>query len=246
MTQQYPNPPVVEAIVDFGFQPSRDWNLLVPGQVYDRVKHEYPIQETVYPDYLPRAQELFQTRGFPFVERIRLRATDGTRILQMGRDRLILNQLRPYPGWERLKPDTVGILEHYRQIAVPHALHAISIRYINQINVPDGTPLEGLFAFRPAIEGPLADHLKDFTLSGKFGFERGDALEVQLASIDPAEGSQQSYVLDLDYSAGPEHIPLLDQVGDWLDVAHNRIEQAFEQTIQNSVRQIMNREGVVT
>lgn len=104
MSHQYPSPPLVEAIVDFKFKPGPEWNILIPGRIYDRVDRDYPVQEPVYPDFPPRVQSLNEARGFPFVDRIRLKATDNSRLLQIARDRLVFNQLQPYPGWDRLKP----------------------------------------------------------------------------------------------------------------------------------------------
>ncbi len=243
MSRQYPNPSVVEAIVDFSFTPGPEWNITVPGRMYDRVAADYPLQEPVYPEFGSRTTSFFQSRGFPFVDRIRLKASDETRLLQLGRDRLILNQLRPYPGWNRLKPHVLGILHHYTAVARPTGLDEVSVRYINQIDVTADVPLADLFTFRPVIEGQLNTRLREFSLTSTFTYDDGDELEAQLTAIEPTEGSQQSFVLDLDFRAGPDHLLALDRIDEWLDQAHGQIESAFERIIHQSVRDIMSREG---
>lgn len=207
--------------------------------MYDRVDGDYPIQEPVFPDFGPNTDSLFQAQGDPFVDRIRLKAADDSRLLQLGRDRLVLNQLKPYPGWIQLRPHVLVILDHYLEIAHPVGLHDISVRYINQIDVRDETKLDDLFSFRPVVHRLADSRFLMFSLSGTFQYSDGDRLDVQLAAIEPAEGSMQSFVLDLDYTAAPENLPNLSDVGEWLDNAHGHIEEAFEQIILQPVRDLM-------
>lgn len=243
MTNQYPNPPTVEALVDFGFLPGREWNIIVPGQIAERVRADYPLQETVSPGFPPSLDDALRASGAPFVERIRLKAPDGSRLIQLARDRLVVNQLRPYPGWERLKPQTLQVLDHYRAVAEPSGLIDVSIRYINQFDVLAGSDRANLFTFRPSLDRPLGPLLNSFTLAGQFRYEDGDRLDIQLATIDATEEGRDSYVLDLGYSAATGHAPSFDQVAMWLDTAHGRIEDAFEQTIGADVRQRMDQPG---
>lgn len=243
MSHQYPNPPLVEAIIDFKFKPGPEWNILIPGRMYDRVGQIYSVQEPVYPDFPPRIQSLYEARGFPFVDRIRLKASDDSRLLQIARDRLVFNQLQPYPGWDTLKPNVLGLLDDYIDIAKPQGFIELSIRYINQINVPDHREVADLFAFGPVVQGPLAARFGTFSLNGTFTYDDGDKLEVELVAINPTEGNLQTFVLDLDYSASPDHLPTLDHVSGWLDLAHEQIEQAFEQIIRDPVRSLMSRGG---
>jgi uncharacterized protein (TIGR04255 family) len=38
-------PPLVEAVCEFRFAPTDQWDLTVPGRLYDRIRHEFPLRE---------------------------------------------------------------------------------------------------------------------------------------------------------------------------------------------------------
>lgn len=39
--RKYKNPPIVEALCEFRFVPSDEWNLTVPGLIFQELKHVY-------------------------------------------------------------------------------------------------------------------------------------------------------------------------------------------------------------
>ena len=44
MSRRYKNSPIIEAICEFQFEENSEWDLTVPGLVYDRVQNEFPIR----------------------------------------------------------------------------------------------------------------------------------------------------------------------------------------------------------
>ena len=44
MSRRYKNSPIIEAICEFQFEENSEWDLTIPGLVYDRVQNEFPIR----------------------------------------------------------------------------------------------------------------------------------------------------------------------------------------------------------
>ena len=42
MGRLYKNPPLIEALCEFQFEPDQPWDWTIPGLVYDKVKKEFP------------------------------------------------------------------------------------------------------------------------------------------------------------------------------------------------------------
>ena len=246
MSKQYPNPPLVETIVDIVFEPGDPWTILVPGRMYDLIREDYPVIEPVHFGD-EQVEDLAQRWSGVFLQRIHVLSEDRSRIVQLGPNQITLNFLRPYPGWTELLPIITRLIGHYLNVAKPKRISRMALRYVNQIDVPPPpAPIESLFEFRPFI-GSVGNGeqstpgLHAFLLGGDFEYDDdGPALRVQLVSGEPVQDGGAMYILDLDYRVTDDRPPSLQDFGAWLDKAHQRIEASFERIITATVRSIMN------
>ena len=46
VSRQYPNPPVIEAVCEFRLPPDSEWDLTVPGLVYEHIRDQVPTEGT--------------------------------------------------------------------------------------------------------------------------------------------------------------------------------------------------------
>ena len=105
--RKYANPPVQEALGEIYFDGSR-WDDTVPGRFYDRVlplgfsRRETAREATEVMDRAPDAERYGATSD-P-AARMRFHCEPERRVLQVGRDLVIVNQLRPYPRFETWAP----------------------------------------------------------------------------------------------------------------------------------------------
>ncbi|MGH7598840.1 MAG: TIGR04255 family protein, partial [bacterium] len=47
MGKHYKNPPLLEAVCEFKFQPHSSWNPAVPDLIYEKVKTQFPQREAM-------------------------------------------------------------------------------------------------------------------------------------------------------------------------------------------------------
>ncbi len=100
--RRYERPPVVEALCEVYFTGS-SWDPTTPGLFYERVRKEYPqksqaAHQVGFEIQLSPGQA--ESRQLPIETRMRFARSDNSRVLQLARDVLIVNQLLPYPRYE--------------------------------------------------------------------------------------------------------------------------------------------------
>lgn len=149
MGRRYRNPPVIEALCEFRFEPGQPWDLAVPGLVYEKIRDDFPKRRqarvleariTARPSEV--GQEILTTDRMQFLRK------DEKALIQVGRDLLAVNHLRPYPSWQAFLPLIRQGLSAYREAAHPSGLSRVGLRYINRIEIPGPSiKLEDYFDF---------------------------------------------------------------------------------------------------
>ncbi|NLI56111.1 TIGR04255 family protein, partial [bacterium] len=99
MEREYKNPPLVEALCEFQFIPLQPYDSTIPGLFYEKIKEEYPEkQEQVGINFQLQATE----KGFEqkiiqnFPPKIQFFKSDKTSLVQIARELLVINCLKPY------------------------------------------------------------------------------------------------------------------------------------------------------
>jgi uncharacterized protein (TIGR04255 family) len=217
MSKHYKNPPILEAVCEFKFQPPASWNPAIPDLIYEKVKAQFPERE---PEPTPGAKMKF-------------RRADGSALLQVAPKLLAINQLRPYPAWPQFRQMILEVYSLYCEIAHPTNMIRLGLRYINQIEIP-GTKIEiGRF-----LRGCPQSYHKLF-LSMEFPFEaEGENLTMILAHVPHNEGDFSRFYLDLDYGAFPATATAPEAIAPILERAHDRLEQIFEASLTEETRRL--------
>ena len=97
--------------------------------------------------------------------------------------------------------------------------------------------LEDYFEFRPYVEPNLPRTIGPFMMAVQLPFEDSrDMLNLQLASLAGVSSDIATIILDLDYSLVKPSEVGLDQAFEWVDKAHNNIEEIFEACITDRLR----------
>jgi uncharacterized protein (TIGR04255 family) len=238
-TRKYANPPIVEAVCEFRFEPG-DWDNAIPGLIWEQVKTLFPKRRNVV---RLDVQSVPGPSGFQHKvrqESLMQYLQHGDKLfMQVGPDVLTVNHLAPYTSWEEFRPLMLKGFEAYRAQAKPKAITRIGLRYINRFELPgDRVELEDILEFRPHIGDRLPEDHASFIVGAEFLFERKrDVLRLQVASAVPAKQAQLALVLDLDYfTLLPDEAVWTDIVG-WLELAHGHVENAFEGSITDRLRQ---------
>ena len=146
MTQRrrYRNPPIEEALCEFGFASGADWDPTIPGKLQVALGDEYSgkprEQKAVQVGLHGQKGKLADLRYDEGISKVQLFTKAGTRIVGVGPDVLSIHMLRPYQdpldfekgGWEEFRPRIADALEAYREVASPGRVNRVGVRYINK------------------------------------------------------------------------------------------------------------------
>lgn len=241
--KQYNKPPIDEAVVEFLFDPTREWDATVPGRLQAALANAYPGQ--------PRTQMLFslapQVLGtaprIPFapgvVSRTLLPSADGKRLIGISANLLTVHELEPYGGWDEFSGRVAEALHVYWNVHVPRGVRRIRVRYVNRIVIPvAAVDLDDYFTSAPRLPGG-GGPLQNFITRVEQPYDDGSVAVMTFAPTRKGTTSQScAFVLDLD---------LLRSFGDPTDVQttlaaletlRGRERDAFEAMITDRTRQL--------
>ncbi len=241
MGRKYRNPPIIEALCEFRFEPSAPWDLAIPGLVYEKVRDTFPQRRQV------KVLEANISGGPDGIEqqikradRMQFLREDEKALIQVDRDLLAVNHLKPYPTWQEFLPLIQQGFDAYCQIANPKGILRIGLRYINRIEVPgQRIELEDYLEFRPFVGSKLPQDFGSFIVGIQVPYERSrDILRLQLTNAATQTPSLVAAVLDLDYFLAQPNQVGIDNVFEWVELAHTHVEEAFEACITDRLRQM--------
>jgi len=246
MSTKYKNPPIVEALCEFQFIPSQLWDITIPGLIYKKIKKSFPKKQQqigIGVQFNPTEKGI-EHKVEPVPPLIQFYKNDKTALIQIAPDLLVVNQLEPYPVWEKFKLTILENFQVYKQVANPKGFKRIDLRYINVFEFDKlRVELTDYFRYYPSIPKELPQIHNSFLTKVEFPFEdSNEMLILTLGSKIPSKPNIVSLVLDIDYvMIKPEYI-FLDAIDSWLDKAHERVENAFESSITDKTRNRFERE----
>lgn len=243
--KKYANPPIAEAVCEFRLPQDSKWDLTTPGLFYERTRATYPkknsrlLREVAFKDSREGIQQQIRQS-----EQIRYLTNDEKAFIQIGTCVLSIHCLKPYPTWEDFKPRIEDAYITLNNIVPVQTLQRIGLRYINRIEIPkQSVSLESYFGFRPYRNEKLPNKLGEFIVGCSFPFSNGrDSCKVQLTNLVADKPDTSAFLLDLDYFLNipikvSECIPI-----DWIENAHQKIEEIFEGCITDQLREIFKLE----
>ncbi len=242
MRRIYENPPIVEAICEFQFEPSQTWDWTIPGLIYAEVKTEFPKkrqQNVVHLELSSEKKEITQSvKGG--IARMQFLRDDERALIQVGPDLLAVNHLKPYPKWEVFKGMIVHALEIYRQVANPKTIRRVGLRYINRIELPEHrVEIEDYLLAVPKVPKEVPQIFATWVQRVEIPFEDANGILVlQSGSIREEKQERISFLLDLDFITFQAETLALDSVIDWVERAHDKVEHTFETCITPKARNL--------
>ncbi len=219
---RYPNPPVVEALCEVFLRGSA-WDPTVPGLFYERVRANYP----------KRGQQ-----DIPDEPQARFVRDDGSRMIQLARNLLVVNQLQPYPRFEDWRPEVLSALDVYREVATPTGIDRIGLRYINRVSIPaKAADMKEYFRLYPEIPDEFGAGQGAFMVRVEVEAKPANhSLVVTLGSAPPNPEGGSAFMLDLYETVVPRNGADFDSAASLIDEAHANIERVFENLITDAAR----------
>ncbi len=237
--RRYKQPPITEAVCEFRFDPSSPWDLTIPGLVYDQLRESFPnkrqasVLESETASFGAQAQVKVQASG-----RSQFLSADEKTIVSVGTNVLAVSRLEPYRGWQEFLPTIQHALDAYRKVSDPKGINRVGLRYVNQIHFSQPkVDLETFFNFYPFVGKKLPADFVRFVVGIETPASNGrDLLRLTMMTVPPAGETKFSVLLDLDYFLAQPASINLDEVQQWLDMAHGAVGATFEGCIRDSLR----------
>ncbi len=246
MFEPLAKPPLIEAICEFRFEPSEQWDLTVPGRLYDRIQNDFPHKE--------------QVQGFGFslqvgqgiegpvptvqgaLDRVLMAREDRSVLVQTGPHLLVINHRLPYPGWEDFRALISTVLETYLDL-VPSTFERVGLRYINQIPVPlaEGVEIGSLITLDPPIPAEMERPLANFYQRYELRHDDPVGVLIHQTGMQLTQENETVLMLDLDFGSLLEARPGMEDADAWLRSAHDRIEEAFRASVNPGLLDRMKR-----
>lgn len=241
MKKIYPNPPIVEALIQLHFEAEISRDEMV-GILGDALMSDYPGDRKQRNDIQIKlrgnpqsgaAEGTVETRNSIMF----LTSKTGAHLLGCGDSLLSINVLTPYPGWDSFVGRAQKALDHIPSSIQEMGFKEISVRYIDRIELPLGKiDLSQYFTILPNLPSAFPPHI--------------DGLQYASQGFDPTEntfvtvmfalrgGERLSAILDVD----TRHVhPVAISNGDWLKVLenlHERQRDVFESSITQKTREL--------
>lgn len=249
--RRYKNPPIEEALCEFKFEPSVEWDYTIPGKLHTRLLEDYPgkpqwqkLLEFSWP--IAGRQPASMSRNDEF-GRVQLLTQDAKRIVGVGPDVLSIHMLRPYQdprqpdrsGWDEFYPRLEKALTSYWEIAEPKGVNQIGIRYINKIVIPGPVDIEEYLRCSPReIEG-LPDNIRGFFSRIEYIYDDETYLALSQGSVD-APYNDVALLLDLDVIWEPIEVATQEYSMTKTQALRSLEREAFESVITDKARELFD------
>ena len=242
MGRLYKNPPLIEALCEFQFEPDQPWDWTIPGLVYDKVKKEFPKkkQQNIIKMEVHADPEISQSvKGE--IARMQFLREDEQALIQVGPNLLVVNHLKPYPTWNKFQEMIRNGLAVYRDVANPEALRRIGLRYINRLEIPQSAiRIEDYILVVPNIPEPVPQVFVTWIQRVEIPFVDANGLMVvQSGLVKQDDPNTTAFLLDLDFITLDTRKVNLDNVMEWVTQAHDEVEKTFEACITDKTRTFM-------
>lgn len=237
MARTYSKSPLIEAVCDFRFSSSQPWDWTIPGLFYEQIRDMFPVKEQ-----LNAVETLIDPNQGKFIQqaqpKLQFASEAHDAVIQVAPDNLSIHQLRPYDGWINFKKRTLEYLQMYGKAAAPTGLINIGLRYVNHIELPyTKMELEDYFHVLPHVPHPIPQIFPSFLLNVDVPYDSPiSGLRITFGTVVPKTLGNFAYVLDLHMFSTNDAIPAIDQIADWLESAHERIEVVFDASFTDKTR----------
>lgn len=246
--RSYRNPPVMEALCEIYFAESA-WDDTAPGAFYERVKNDFPKkqQKEIQEATITMGPEISSAGVQRLPSWMQFLTKNGDQMIQVAENLLVVNQLLPYRHFEDWEQVVYKAFTIYNEIAPPQRITRIGLRYINRIEIPgEKIAMEDFFTIYPKLPQSLGNIHGPFLVRVEVPqAEQGHTVFITFGTPDlsrPFEG-KQTFMLDL-YDRATQNESLdKTELKKEVQLAHENVVLAFEDSITDQLRDLLNMEG---
>lgn len=247
MSNKYNNPPLEEVVCEIHFGSDEEWDLTYPSGFYDKIKEKFPTKKTKkMPSFgvsvgvqgvgiTPNESQRFILQGWNETENL---------VAQIADNLLIINSLKPYIHWESFKEIILECLKYYREVANPTSIQKLSLKYINKLDVGNKhsyQELKKIFNILPSIPESIEGDANSLQMIVEIPYnENREILAIQQATLKPEQNKQAPVLFELNYILLNPDAVSFDTFEQWIENAHTRIENVFENGLTDEIKSKFN------
>ncbi len=212
--------PVVEALLELQFAPAANLRSYgpIPGQMYERLKSDYPSVQDLEAAEMPLSLALEIA-----VVRHRFTSSDGFRMFQVGNGVLSVNRLK-YEHYDGFRAEAAKVIATALDVYSGPATRAM-LRYINKIPT-QGRNLDQVLTAAVSLPANFGQVRGQQTMVRVV--DEGSGSEIHVTWGGPIDNQADLVLLDLSaHKLLPEEAWSADQLLSWMDAAHDLIESRF-------------------
>lgn len=240
---KYSNPPIQEVVCELVFGENTEWDPTIYGRLFERLQERFPkrkrkIEQTIS---VQKGEKGFSHK-IHTPENAIFETEDGKKAVEIGDKRISFHQLSPYPTWEELKPLITEIYSKLYDLTQIEDFKQQRLTYDNIIEIPEvHFNIEDYFDFYPFLGERLPQEQERFFVGCIFP-EKNNYSRIELIPVNSEKEDISAFRLTLSYYNNIYHHDCSSQeVSDWLEEAHNKIQELFEGSIKDSLREIFGR-----
>lgn len=235
MVEIYRNAPLRQALCVFEFDSSQDWDLTIPGVLYENVRSEFPKKQVgkTIKLLIEGKEGKVTSKPTDTYSAMRFFREDKSAFLEISPHKLSINHLRPYSGWDNFKSLILDSLNKYIELAGTSHIKKASLRYINGFEVHDDPfEISEYFTFEPSL--PVDKPLQNFFTRSELIYEDVQSVFVVTLGTQEVKDDDSYIVLDLEFKT---EVINLNLCSDWLEKVHQHIGEVFELCITEKMRE---------
>jgi uncharacterized protein (TIGR04255 family) len=234
-------PPLIESVCELRVDPNLPWDLTIPGRLFEKLKSVFPEKrQTLGLELKLGPQGIAEEPDYRQIDNLQFLSQDGKNVVQIREHLLSVSRLAPYEAWEKYKPSVLDVFEQFGTIAGDATIARAGLKYVNRIVIPRADfKLEEYFDIYPYLGPKLPQSHGPFLVGVIFPFDGVvDSLRAEITSANPEGPDQYNILFSLDYFTTTSQRVTFHKVGEWLETAHDRIEDTFHATLTEAAMKL--------
>lgn len=244
--KKYVKPPLMIASCEVNV--SRDentkWNKVYIGELYTRLKEDYPNNEDIISTngmFVPERGN-FEVAQVPETK-LYVKTEKEDRSLLVSEKRLKVNCSKPYPGWEIFGKKINEAISEYQNITKPKAFEEISLIYTNKISIPvtEGTSFNENEYFTVTLNySSLAGVIARMDTRLVFPQKNKNFMVMSFSILPSPKTRCFDCYIEIAYIITKQTLEKDLNIESHINLAHEAIEKCFENTITDKTRMLFN------
>lgn len=245
MREKLINSPIREVVFEIVFKKDLKLDSTIPGLLFEEIQEKFPNKKNVVEgkiEFKFDSKEKEPIKNISQQEIPQFLTSNGSIFVIIKKDRISIHHLKKYTSWENyydlmkfVYNKLIAVVKKSMSIDLnKDQILRLGLRYINNIEIPsEDFKVEDYFNYKLKLVDD-ENSLEAFILGGIY--KKGDDfLKIQFNTGNP-DSSSLNFVLDLDYFT---NIISSNNIMDWLNKAHEQIEEIFFKSITNKTIKIL-------